>query len=348
MLRPTISAVRKMATNAAATAIPSTHKAVFIRETGGLEVLRYEDYPVPKVGDNDILVKNKYAGVNFIESYFRKGIYPSEKPYVLGREATGIVVAKGQNVTKFDLNDKVAYICAGTLAQYTSVNEHGKIVRLPESTSEEKLKLYAASLIQVMTAVTFVREAYTIQKGDFALLYAAAGGAGLAFNQVLKSAGARVIAVASTGAKLQLAQEYGAEFLINSSTDDILAKVLEYTNGEGVSVAYDSVGKDTFDTTLAAVKRKGTIVSFGNASGSVDPLHIGRLTPKNVKLLRPSLLGYLGSEEEWDFYSRQLIELVDGGKVKVLISKVYPLSEYKQATTALEARKTVGKLLIEI
>ncbi|SCV02325.1 LANO_0F16754g1_1 [Lachancea nothofagi CBS 11611] len=346
MLRSALSFTKTMSTSAKT--IPTIQKAVFFRENGGPEVLKYEDYPVPKIGDNEVLVKNKYAGINFIEAYFRKGIYPSQKPYVLGREASGTIVAKGKNVTKFDVNDNVAYVSPGSMAQYTSVPEKAPIARLPASTTDEQLRLYAASMVQVLTAMTLIRECHPLKKGDFVLLYAAAGGAGLAFDQLLKKAGVRVIAVASTDEKLALAKENGAEFLINGSKDDVLKKVLEITGGEGVSVAYDSVGKDTFDTTLNAVKRKGTIVSFGNASGPVEPVDIYRLTAKNLSLMRPSVIGYISNEEDWKYYSGELVKLIDSGEINVLISKVYPLSEYKTATCELEARKTVGKLLLEI
>ena len=329
--------------------IPSAQKVILIRETGGPEVIRYEqDYPVPELNDNEILIKNKYTGINFIESYFRKGIYPSQKPYVLGREASGTVVAKGKAVSKFNLADKVAYLSAGTFAQYTKIAETGHISKLPENTTDKQLELYAASLVQVLTALTFAKEAYTVKKGDFVLLYAAAGGVGLAFNQILKRLGAHTIAVASTDEKLQLAKEFGAEYLVNSSKEDVLARVLEITQGQGVDVAYDSIGKDTFETTLSALRRKGTFVSFGNASGPVPPIAISRLSPKNIKILRPTLFGYIASQEEWAYYSEELIKLLHSEEFKVLITKIYPLEEYRKATEELEARKTTGKLLLEV
>ncbi|SCU88733.1 LAME_0E00958g1_1 [Lachancea meyersii CBS 8951] len=339
--------LRTMSAQASST-IPKTQKAWFLNETGDLDVVKYDDFPVPKIGDKDVLVKNKYAGVNFIEAYYRKGIYPLQKPYVLGQEASGTVVAIGEDVQGLEVNDKVAYVAGASMAQYTKVGSDKLLVKLPASTSDDQLKIYAASMISVLTALTFTKECYSIQKGDFALLYAAAGSAGLAFDQTLKKAGARVIAVASTDAKLKLAQEYGAEFLINSSKEDILERVQQITNGEGVSVVYDSVGKDTFETTLDAVKRKGTVVSYGNASGPVEPVVLAKLSPKNVKLLRPRIFGYLGSQEEWEYYSNELVTAVNSGEVTIPISKTYSMSEYKQAATELEARKTTGKTVLEI
>ncbi|SCU94406.1 LAFA_0F21638g1_1 [Lachancea sp. 'fantastica'] len=347
-IRSTKNFIKNMSTNAVSATIPKVQKAWFFTENGGLDVLKYEDFPVPEVGDNDVLIKNRFAGVNFIESYFRKGIYSTEKPYVLGSEASGIVAAVGKNVSGLKVNDKVAYLGRGSLAQYTKVAGTSQVLKLPDTAKDEELKVYAASLVSVLTAMTFTKECYSIQKGDFALLYAAAGSAGIAFNQTLKKAGARVIAVASTDEKLKTAQEYGAEFLINSSKEDVLKRVLDITNGEGVSVAYDSVGKDTFDITLNALRRKGTFVSYGNASGPVEPFALSRLTPKNLKLLRPSLFGYLGAQEERDYYYKEFVSGLESGSLKIPIYKTYPLSEYKQATSELEARKTSGKSVVEI
>ncbi|CDO91981.1 unnamed protein product [Kluyveromyces dobzhanskii CBS 2104] len=329
--------------------IPSVQKVSLFRENGGPEVLRYEeDFPVPKIGATDLLIKNKFAGINFIEVYFRKGIYPSEKPYLLGREAVGVIVAKGDRVEKYNIGDKVAYLSGSTFAQYTKFPQDGNLIKLPENITVEKEKTIAGSLVQGLTALTFVEEAYNVQKGDFILLYAAAGGAGLIFDQLLKKKGARTIAVASSDEKLQLAKEYGAEFVINSSKEDIVQRVKEITGGKGVDAAFDSIGKDTFETTLEAVKRKGTIVSFGNASGPIPPFPINRLSAKNLKILRPQLFGYLAEPGEWDHYSSELVRLIDSGELKINISKVYPLKDYKQATEDLESRKTVGKLVLEI
>ncbi|SCU84037.1 LAMI_0C05930g1_1 [Lachancea mirantina] len=343
------SATKALNSTRLMSSLPSVQKVVLIRETGGLEVLRFEDnFPVPEISSDEILIKNKYAGINYIESYFRKGIYPAEKPYLLGREASGVVVARGDNVDKFQVGDKVAYLSGNTFAQYTKIAQDKQILKLPETTTDDHMKQYAALMVQGLTALTFVNDAYSVQKGDFVLLYAAAGGAGLAFNQLLKQKGAHTIAVASTDDKLQLARDYGAEYFINSQKDDILAKVMEYTNGEGVDAAFDSVGKDTFEITLSALKRKGTFVSFGNASGPVPPLNIGRLSPKNIKLLRPQLFAYVTGADDWERYSKEFVRLVDSDLLTAKIFGVYPLENYKDAAELMEARKTVGKLLLEI
>lgn len=328
--------------------IPETQKVVLIDGVGGYDVIKYEDYPVPLISDEDLLIKNKYAGVNYIESYFRKGLYPCEKPYVLGREATGTVVAKGKDVNNFQIGDQVAYISHSTFAQYTKFSSKGNVMRLPKCTSDEKMKLYAAGLLQALTALSFTNEAYHVKKGDYILVYAAAGGVGLILNQLLKMKGAHAIAVASTDEKLDIAKKNGAEYLINSSKEDVLERVLEITNGEGVDSSFDSIGKDTFETTLAALKRKGVFVSFGNASGLIPPLSITRLSPKNITLVRPQLYAYIANPEEWAYYTDKFVDLVGSKKLNIKIYKTYALKDYKIAAADIESRKTTGKLVLEI
>ncbi|CCH43309.1 hypothetical protein BN7_2857 [Wickerhamomyces ciferrii] len=328
--------------------IPTTQKAIRIHETGGLEVLRYEDIPVPEIQDHEVLIKNKYAGINFIESYFRTGVYPSPKPLTLGREAVGVIVSKGSKIQDFDVGDYISYLSPSTFAQYTKFDPSIKAFKLPKDSTDEKLKLYAALPLQGFTALTFINEAYNVQKGDYILVHAAAGGVGLILTQLIKARGAHVIATASSAEKLKLAQENGAEFLINSKTEDIVKKVLEYTNGKGVASSFDGVAKVTFQISLDSLARKGTLVSFGNASGSVEPVPLTKLTPKNLKLLRPTIFNYIVEKEEWEFYSNQLRELVESGELNLRIEKTYPLSNYSQAAEDLEGRKTTGKLLLEI
>lgn len=328
--------------------IPEQQKVILIDEIGGYDVIKYEDYPVPSTSEEELLIKNKYTGVNYIESYFRKGIYPCEKPYVLGREASGTVLAKGKGVTNFEIGDQVAYISNSTFAQYSKISSQGPVMKLPKGTSDEELKLYAAGLLQVLTALSFTNEAYHVKKGDYVLLFAAAGGVGLILNQLLKMKGAHTIAVASTDEKLKIAKEYGAEYLINASKEDILRQVLKFTNGKGVDASFDSVGKDTFEISLAALKRKGVFVSFGNASGLIPPFSITRLSPKNITLVRPQLYGYIADPEEWKYYSDEFFGLVNSKKLNIKIYKTYPLRDYRTAAADIESRKTVGKLVLEI
>ena len=247
--------------------LPETQKVVLHRENGDYDVIEYSDFPTPKIeSSHDIIVKNSYAGVNFIEAYFRKGIYKASLPYVFGREASGEVVAVGDEVSTLKVGDKIAYLSPNTFAQYTKITDDNyKYIKLPDNASDEELKIYGSLFLQGLTALTFVNEAYKVQKDDYILVWAAAGGVGKILVQLISQLGAHVIAVASTPEKLKIAQDLGAEFLINSTSDDIVEKVKEITNGEGVAASFDSVGKDTFEISLNSIKRKGTFVSYGNA-----------------------------------------------------------------------------------
>lgn len=347
MFRPVVPLVLSRRTGMVAATIPKIQKAILINETGSYDVLKYQDYPVPSITNNEVLVKNRYAGVNFIEAYFRKGLYPSEKPLILGREASGIVVAKGNSVKNFEVGDKVAYLSAYAFAQYTSVDASGRIVKLPGGSDDGTLRLYAASLLQSLTALTFIDEAHNVKKGEFILNYAAAGGVGLILNQLLKERGAHIIAVVSTEEKLELAKQHGAEYGIIYSKEDIPSRVKEITKDQGVDAAFDSIGKVTFDSTIASLKRKGTFVSYGNASGPVAPFPLLKLAG-NTKLVRPSVANYLVTNEEWRRYSQQLVSLLGSGKLKFNIYHVFPLGEYPKAAQLLEERKTTGKLVLEI
>lgn len=331
--------------------LPETQKVVLfdaISETW--ETIKYVDYPTPQIeSDQDVIIKNQYAGINFIETYFRKGIYPTEVPAIFGREASGVVVAIGDKVTRFKVGDKVAYISPKTFAQYTKINEsQPQVIKLLDSTSEEHLKIYGSILIQGLTARTFIDEAFKVEPGHFVLIWAAAGGVGQILVQLVKQRGAHPIAIASTKEKLDIAHSLGAEYLINSTSDDILDKVHEITNGQGVDVSFDSVGKDSFEISLSAIKRKGSLISYGNSSGPVPPFPIARLSAKNIKIARPTLFNYITTRDEFEHYSQDLINLVESNKLKFDITKTYDLKDYSQATQDLESRKTTGKLSLKI
>ena len=329
--------------------IPATQKAAYanaISETP--DGIIYGDVESPQIaGPDDVIIKNKYSGVNFIESYFRKGIYPAKFPYIFGREAAGVVAAVGDNVSNYKVGDKVAYLSPGTFAQYTKISQGAvHTTKLPESTSDEQLKLWGASLVQGLTAITFAHEAYEVKKGDYILVWAAAGGVGQILTQYISSLGAHVIATASTDEKLAIAKLLGAEYLIKLS-DDVVAKVKEITGGKGVAASFDGLGKDTFQASLDSLARKGTLVTYGNATGVVPPLSVNILSPKNIKVIRPQVFGYTTEKEEWNHYTGVLQKALVDEVIKIELT-TYPLSEYKEATTALEGRKTTGKLVLEI
>lgn len=329
--------------------IPQTQKAAYADAVSDSpDGVLYGDVDSPQItSPDDIIVKNKYSGVNFIESYFRKGVYPAKFPYIFGREASGVVAAVGDNVSDYKVGDKVAYLAPSTFAQYTKIAQSSNVVKkLPESTTDEELKFWGAALVQGLTAITFAHEAYEVKKGDYILVWAAAGGVGQILTQYASKLGAHVIAVASTDDKLAIAKKLGAEYLVKLS-DDVVAKVKEITGGAGVIALFDGIGKDTFQASLDSLARKGTFVSYGNASGVVPPLSIGTLSPKNLRVLRPQVFGYLGNKEEWEHYTDILQKTYKDGSIKIDLT-TYPLSEYKEATTALEGRKTTGKLVLEI
>lgn len=332
--------------------LPKTHFVSLIeKHSESPDGIQYKEVDAPQItGAKDVIIKNRYSGVNFIDAYFRKNLYPCDVPYIFGKEAAGEVAAVGSEVSRFKVGDKVAYIGINTFAQYTKIPEdYVRIAKLPADSSDEQLKTYAGALLSGLTAITFAHDAHPVQKGDFLLVWAAAGGFGQLFIQyVTKKLGARVIAVASTEEKLQKAKSLGAEFLINSSTDDVVAKTNEFTGGAGATVSYDSIGKDTWQTSLAALGLKGHWVSFGNASGLVPPFSILELSPKNLKVSRPTLFGFTGTHEEFDKWTKILFDLLNSGVLKLDIYKTYPLKDYAQATSDLESRKSTGKLVIEI
>jgi len=323
-------------------------KAVFIEKTGGTDVLQYKDMPVPEPKDGEVLIKNEFIGINYIDTYFRSGVYPPPSyPYILGREGAGTVAAVGPNApSDIPVGTRVAYMGQLAYAEYVPVGTN-YVIPIPDSIDS---KTAAASLLQALTAVTLIRDAHAVQKGEWVLVTAAAGGVGLWLCQLLRAIGARVIATASTEEKRALAKENGAEVLLEYHEEDrdvFVKKVLEITGGEGVHAVFDSVGKSTFDSSLAVVRRKGSMVSFGNASGPVTGFALARLSPKNVKLIRPTLFNYIATREELQEAAKELWKFIEKDGLNVKIHKVYELSDIVQATKDIESRKTTGKLVLK-
>jgi len=325
--------------------IPGTMKGVIIEKTGGTEVLQHkQDLPVPQPKAGEILVKNDYSGINFIDTYFRSGLYPAPGfPLTLGREGAGEIVKVGENVQDFKEGQKVVWMGEHGYAEFTSTPAE-KAVVLPSGLDT---KIAAAALLQGLTALTLIREAHHVNKGDWVLVHAAAGGTGLWLCQLLKAVGANIIGTASTQEKVDLALKAGATHMINYSHEDVKAKVLDLTDGKGCIAIFDGVGKSTFDLSLELVARKGSLLSFGNASGAVPPVTIARLSAKNARLMRPTLFGYIATREEFVHYSNELFDFILKDKLDVRIHKVYPLSEVAKAQDDLEGRKTTGKLLVD-
>lgn len=244
------------------TSIPDLMPAIVVEEHGDPTVMKTKEIPVPKPSVGEILVKNAYSGVNFIDTYYRTGLYQAPLPLTPGREGSGTVVAVHPSVTDLEVGDKVVYLSNnGSYAAYTTVDSKD-VVKLPQGLDE---KTAAAALLQGLTAWTFVREAGQVQPDDWVLVHAAAGGVGSILTQMLKAVGAKVIATASSDEKCQLARSYGAQYVIQSRGGSVPEKVKEITGGHGVDVIFDGVGKATFDSDLEMIARKGTIIVFGNA-----------------------------------------------------------------------------------
>ncbi|KAH7068864.1 hypothetical protein BKA63DRAFT_494320 [Paraphoma chrysanthemicola] len=316
-------------------------KAVLIEKTGGTDVLQYKTVPVPSLKEGEVLVKNEFIGINYIDTYFRSGVYaPPNYPYVLGREGSGTIAAVGPKVpSDLSVGKRVVYMGQYAYAEYTPVASNYTIP-IPDSI---ETKTAAAAVLQALTALTLIREAHAVKKGEWVLVTAAAGGVGLWLCQLLKAVGAHVIATASTEEKRALAKENGAEVVLGyyeEDRDQFVKKVLELTGGEGVHAVFDSVGKSTFDSSLAVVRRKGTMVSFGNASGPVTGFALARLSPKNVKLVRPTLFNYIATREELQEAASELWKFIEKDGLKVKIHDVYPLSDVVRATQDIEGRKT--------
>ncbi|KAF9100055.1 NADPH:quinone reductase [Mortierella sp. GBA35] len=325
----------------------STSHAVQIPKHGDSSVLAYVPVPKPTPKPDQVLVKVAYAGVNFIDTYQRSGLYPQTLPFIVGREGSGEIVEVGPEAKgDFKVGDRVAFMGPGSYAEYDAVSTLS-LAKLPDAVTLEQ---GAALLLQGLTAWSLVRQAYEVKKGDWVLIHAAAGGVGLLLCQMCKLLGANVIGTTSTDAKAQLAKANGADYVIDYSNgyDELVVKVNELTGNKGVHVVLDGVGAATFDVSLKVVRRLGTVVSFGNASGAVPPVNIMRLAEKNIRLMRTTLFQYITTREEFDALSSELLSLVAEGKLQFAIHKVYPIQDVKQAHDDLEGRKTTGKLILKL
>jgi len=336
---------------------PSKISAITIAKAGDFDVIEKTEVPFPEVKPGHVLVKVAYGGVNFIDTYFRKGLYPiASFPAVIGMEGSGTIVSlptdesvvngEEYKLRGFKVGAKVAVYDFGAYAEYMSL-PWPMVFPLPDNVP---LRTAAASLTQGGTAVAFMNEAYNVQKGDTLLVHTVAGGLGLLFTQYAKMRGATVIGTTSTEEKAKLAKANGADHVILYTKEDTVARVLELTNGKGVDAIFDGVGKDTFESDFKMIKRKGTLVSVGNASGPVPPFSPMKLMEKNIRLLRPSLGGYAATPEEGRLLMNELFGLISEGKLKIHIHKEYPFSAegVQQAQKDLTGGKSTGKLIVKI
>jgi NADPH:quinone reductase len=320
-------------------------RAIQISSAGGPDVLTPVELPDPQAGPGTLLVEVAAAGVNYIDTYQREGIYPMSLPYVPGLEGAGRVRAVGDRVTGFAVGDRVAWSeCLGSYADLVAVAAD-KAVPVPDALSDE---VAAAALLQGMTAHAFTTDAHPVQAGEDVLVHAAAGGLGLMLTQLAVARGARVIGTVSTAEKEQLARGAGAADVIRyTEVDDLAAAVRELTDGGGVHVAYDSVGATTFDASLASLRRRGILVLCGASSGPVPPVDPQRLNAAgSVFLTRPKLFDYNATREELTARAAAVYAAVADGTLDVRIGHRYPLGEARASHEDLQARRTTGKLLL--
>jgi len=307
-------------------------------------VLTLVDVPVPTPKPNEALVEIKASGVNFIDVYFREGRYPAPLPFINGQEAAGIVKEVASEVSDLKPGDRVAYTSSvGSYAEFAAVPA-ARLVKIPAELSFEQA---AAAMLQGMTAHYLLNGSYKLASGETALIHAAAGGVGLLLVQMAKRIGARVIATAGTEEKAQLAREAGADECIVYTQADFEAETKRLTDGKGVHVVYDGVGKATFDKDLEVLRPRGYLVLFGGSSGAVPPFDLIKLSQKgSLFITRPTLAHYTAIREELELRAGEVLGAIAKGEVKLRIHKAYPLAEAEQAHRDLEGRKTTGKLLL--
>jgi NADPH2:quinone reductase len=319
-------------------------KAIQVSQTGGPEVLEFVDLPIPEPKANEAIVQIEAAGVNFIDVYFREGRYPVTLPYVPGQEAAGAVIATGAEVNDISVGDRVAYTgVPGGYAEYAAVPAD-RLVKIPEQLDFNQA---AAAMLQGMTAHYLTHSTYPIKSGETALIHAAAGGVGSLLVQMCKHLGARVIGTAGSEEKARLARDAGADDVIIYTEQDFESETRRLTDGQGVHVVYDGVGKDTFDKDLNVLRPRGYLVLFGGSSGAVPPFDLIKLSQKgSLFLTRPSLHHYIHTRAELEQRSNDVLEMITRGELKLRIHQTYPLAEAQQAQRDLEGRTTTGKLLL--
>jgi NADPH:quinone reductase len=321
-----------------------TRKIQFER-TGGPEVLQLANVDVPKPAAGEVRVRQTAIGLNYIDTYHRSGLYPVPMPSGIGLEAAGVVEELGQGVTTLKVGDRIAY-GNGPIGAYAEARNipSAKVAKIPASISDETA---AAMMLKGMTVRYLVRATYKLKAGETILLHAAAGGIGLILSQWAKALGATVIGTVGSDAKKATALAHGCTHVINSTTEDVVARVKELTGGKGVPVVYDGVGQATFVTSLDCLKPRGLLVSFGNASGPVKAFELSMLASRgSLYVTRPTLMAYVATEAELNETTNDLIDIVSSGKVTIPINQRYALADAVQAHTDLEQRKTTGTTVL--
>ncbi|SDC34138.1 NADPH2:quinone reductase [Massilia sp. PDC64] len=323
----------------------ATAKAIRFARTGGPEVLEYVDVEVGEPGPGEARVRNHAIGVNFIDTYFRSGLYPLDLPNGLGQEAAGVVEAVGEGVTHVKPGDRVAYAARpnGAYSQLR-VMPADILVHLPDAISFET---GAAMMLQGLTVQYLLKQTYAVQPGETILFHAAAGGVGLIACQWARALGVNLIGTVGSNEKAALARQRGAAHVINYRDEDVVQRVLEITNGEKVPVVYDSVGKDMFTRSLDCLRPRGLMVSFGNSSGPVPPFALNELASRgSLYITRPTLQSYAATRAQREAMAADLFDVVASGQVNIDIHQRFPLADAAQAHIALEGRRTTGKTIL--
>ena len=316
-------------------------KAIRFHEFGGPEVLKYEDITLPEPGEGEVRLHHTAIGLNFVDTYYRSGLYKSALPSGLGNEAAGVIEQLGKGVKGFKVGDRVAY-GTGDLGAYAEARNFpaNRLLKLPKSISDETA---AGMMLKVMTVRYLLRATYKVKRGETIVLHAAAGGVGLILSQWAKALGVKVIGTVGSDDKKALALAHGCAHVINSSTENVAERVKELTKGKGVPVVYDGVGQATFATSLDCLSPRGLLVSFGNASGAVSAFNLGILAAKgSLYVTRPTLGSYVAEDEEFKETASDLIAIVKSGKVKININQRYALTDAAKAHNDLAARRTTG------
>ncbi|KAL6123389.1 hypothetical protein ACLB2K_075911 [Fragaria x ananassa] len=345
-LRTQKSLVRALATQTSSSSSSAKMvKGIRVHEHGGPEVLKWEDVEVGEPKEGEVRVKNKAIGLNFIDVYFRKGIYKTPSiPYIPGVEACGVVTAVGPGLTGRQVGDVVAF-AGGATGSYVEeqILPANKVVPVPPSIDPT---VAASLLLKGMTAQFLLRRCFKVEPGHTILVHAAAGGVGSLLCQWANALGATVIGTVSTKEKAAQAKEDGCHHVIIYKEEDFVARVTEITSGNGVEVVYDSVGKDTFEGSLTCLKSRGYMVSFGQSSGAPDPVPLSALSVKSLFLTRPSLFHYTATRDELLETAGEVFASVDAGILRVRVNHTYPLSEAALAHSDLENRKTSGSVVL--
>ncbi|MBC6405851.1 MAG: quinone oxidoreductase [Rhodospirillales bacterium] len=318
---------------------------VIAKEAGGPEVLEIKSRPLGTPGEGQVLLRQTAVGLNYIDTYHRSGLYPLAMPSGIGLEAAGVIEAVGPSVHDLAAGDKVAY-GTGPIGAYASarVMPAASLVRLPEGVDD---RMAAAMMLKGLTVHYLIRQLYPVKEGETVLFHAAAGGVGLIACQWLEALGARVIGTVGSAEKGALARAHGCHHIINYRDEKVPERVKELTDGEGVPVVFDGVGKDTWEMSLDCLQPCGLMVSFGNASGAVPPVNLAQLSAKgSLTVSRPTLMTYTRTPARRQAMARELFRRVKVGEVSIRIDQTYPLREAEQAHRELEGRKTTGSTVL--